>query len=190
MYRITGKIKGIAPILFNRMLDDELEPPSGKASSKGRITTEARIEEAAKRVCRDEHGIFLPGWNFKQCLLEGCKKSGLKVGRGSLMPYLAATVFPDHCLYFGKDEPDFIHEHWGRRPPRTGGACIIRRPAFREGWELSFGLNVTDDRRTPGEIRRSLDEAGLLVGIGSWRPEYGRFIVIEWQVEGGPHEEG
>lgn len=188
MYRITGKIKGIAPILFNRMLEGDLEPSN--VGSKGRITVEARIEEARQKVYRNEQGLFLPGWNFKQCLLEGCKRSGLKVGRSSLARYLAAAIFPDHELYFGKGEPDFMHEHWGRRPPRTGGACIIRRPALKEGWELSFGLNVVDDRRTPAEIRRSLDEAGLLVGLGSWRPEYGRFLVIEWQVEGGPDEQG
>ncbi len=181
MYRIEGTITGLAPILFNRMLEDELEPPSGKATSKGRVTLKARMKEAHARVHRNENGIFLPGWNFKQCLLQGCKKSGLKVGRAGLASYLAACVFPDKELYFGKDKPDFIHKHWGRRPPRTGGACIIRRPALNTGWELTFGLNVMDDRRTPGEIRRSLDEAGLLVGLGSWRPEYGRFLITEWK---------
>lgn len=180
MYRIEGKIEGLAPILFNRMLEDELKSPGG---AKARITQEARIKEANSRVYRTAAGwLYLPGWNFKQCLLQGCKKSGLKVGRSSLATYLAACVFPDKELHFGREEPDFMHEHWGRKPPRTGGACIILRPALNAGWILTFGLNVMDDRRTPEEIRRSLDEAGLLVGIGGWRPEYGRFIVIEWTV--------
>ena len=187
MYRITGKIKGVAPLLFNRMLEDELEPSNVKG--KGRVPVKTRIEEAKRRIYRDEQGLYLPGWNFKQCLLEGCKRSGLKEGRRSLVSYLEASVFPDRRLYFGKDDFDFLHEHWGRRPPRTGGACIIRRPALEEGWELSFGLNVIDDRRSPAEIRRSLDEGGLLVGLGSWRPEYGRFMVIEWNVEGGDSNE-
>lgn len=181
MYRIEGRIRGLAPILFNRMLEGELELAPGK-TSRGRVSREDRIEEAHQKVYRNEKGLYLPAWSFKRCLVEGCQRAGLKVGRGSLSPYLMASVFPDKELYFGKDEPDYIHETWGRRPPRTGGACIVRRPALREGWELAFALNVMDDRRTEGEIRRSLDEAGLLVGLGSWRPEYGRFIVIEWQV--------
>ena len=185
MYRIEGKITVLAPLLFNRMLENELEGPGG---SKRRITPEARMEEAHARAYRNENGLYLPGWNFKQCLLEGCKKSGLKVGRSSLATYLAACVFPDKKLYFEKQDPDFIHKHWGRRPPRTGGACIIRRPALDTGWLLTFGLNVTDDRRTPDEIRRSLDEAGLLVGLGSWRPEYGRFLVTDWKVIEGNNE--
>src|SRR4030066_33664 len=178
MYRITGKIQGLAPILFNRMLEGELEPNKMKSTLRGRVTVEDRINEAEQKVYRNENGIYLTGWAFKVCILDGCIKSGLKVGRGSLKPYLEAAIFPDHELYFGVDKPDFIHVHWGRRPPRTGGACLIRRPALNEGWILTFGINVVDDRRSPEEIRRSLDEAGLLIGLGSWRPEYGRFIVI------------
>lgn len=180
MYRINGVIQGVAPLLFNKMDIEELEPSEG--AGRGRVTTESRIEEAKRRIYKNEKGVYLPGWNFKQCLLEGSKRSGLKVGRGSLMPYLQASVFPDRELYFiGKTEADEIHTTWGRRPPRTGGATIVRRPMLYEGWQLAFGLNVMDDRRSPGEIRRSLEEAGLLVGLGSWRPEYGRFVIIDWQ---------
>jgi len=184
MYRITGTIKGLAPILFNKLLDGELEPDQKQPSTRGHVTLESRIAKAYQKVHRNEHGIYMPSWNFKKCLLIGCRMSGLKFGRKGLEPFLAASVFPDHEMPFGKDEPDFIHEWPGRIPPGPrGAAVIVRRPAFREGWELPFGLNVVDDRRTPGEIRRSLDEAGLLVGLGSWRPEYGRFVVTEWNVE-------
>ena len=103
MYRITGVIQGVAPILFNRMLEDELEPTmTGK---KGRVAVEARLEEAKQRLYRNASGLYLPGWSFKVCLIEGCKRSGLKVGRGSLVPYLEAAVFPDKELQFiGKAE--------------------------------------------------------------------------------------
>jgi len=182
MYVITGEIQGVAPLLFNKMLEGELEQTASSKTLKGRVTVEDRIAEAENRVYRNEAGIiYLPGWNFKQCLLEGCRRSGLKVGRGSLMPYLQAAVFPDRELYFSNRKThDFMHENWGRRPPRTGGACMVRRPALKEGWKLAFNLNIVDDRRHPEEIKRSLEEAGLLVGIGSWRPEYGRFIVTKF----------
>lgn len=183
MYRITGKLKGLAPILFNRMLEDELEPTEKTIKRKGRVSTEDRLEEAHQKVYRNEKGLYVPGVNLKACLLNGCSMAGLKTGQKSLLPFLAASVFFDRELNFGKDEPDFIHEEAGRRPPKRGGRIIVRRPALNEGWELPFGLTVVDDRRTPAEIRRSLDEAGLLVGLGDHRPDYGRFIVIEWNVE-------
>ena len=181
MYTVIGKLKGVAPILFNRMTEAS-ESSLATGSAGGKLTEDQRMEEALLKVYRGEQGIFLPSWTFKQVMLAGCKKAGIKRGKASLAPFLEATVFPDHELPFGKEAPDFIHEHWGRRPPKTGGACMIKRPAFREGWELSFRLSVVDDRIPAGDIRKSLDEAGLLVGMGSWRPEYGRFVVTEWSV--------
>lgn len=187
MYQVKGQIQGVADILFNKMLEDELEPGSS-AGLKGRVSTEERVTEAWKRCYKDENGVYLPGWNLKVCLIEGCKKSGIKVGRGSAASYLSASVFPDKVLYFVSDggsiipDVDNVHVTWGRRPPRTGGACMVRRPMLNSGWLLDFTLTVVDDRRSPEEIHRSLVEAGMLVGLGSWRPEYGRFVITGWEV--------
>lgn len=180
MYRITGKIQGVAPVLFSRFYNPEsTEQPGG-----GRFTIDERKAEALLRVHRRPDGeIVIPKNMFKNCLLEGVKKAGLKEGRGSLMPYIEATVFVEQDLPLGKTEPDSILETWGRRPPKTGGACMVRYPAFETGWEAPFTLVVVDDRRNSQSIKRALDEGGLLVGIGSWRPEYGRFIVTEWRAE-------
>ena len=182
MYRINGKIQGVAPLLFNRFTEEAQEGLK-KAATGGRFTDEQRIAEAMEKVYRGEKGLYLPAWNFKRVMVEGCRKAGLKEGRASAAPFLEATVFADGQLWFGKDEPDFIHETWGRRPPKTGGACIVRRPALDVGWELPFGLTVVDDRRSDSQIRRAVEEGGLLCGLGSWRPEYGRFVVVEWSVE-------
>ena len=91
-------------------------------------------------------------------------------------------VEDEHGLFFGTKDPDGIHESIGKRPPRTGAACVIRRPMLNTGWHLPFTLMVVDDRRPADNIRRAIEEAGLLCGMGSWRPEYGRFILTDWEV--------
>ncbi|RPJ00652.1 MAG: hypothetical protein EHM36_14360 [Deltaproteobacteria bacterium] len=116
-------------------------------------------------------------------MLEGSGLANLKVGKRGLKTYLEATVFPEGNLYFGADKPDFIHECTGRRPPKTGGACIIKRPALNAGWKAPFSLLVVDERRTPEEIKKAIEESGMLVGLGDWRPEYGRFFLTAWKVE-------
>lgn len=179
MYQITGRIQGVAPFLYNRMANDE--GLRGAGAGGGKLTEEQRIAEAMLKVHRNEHGLIIPAWNFKKCLVLGCAKANLKEGRYGLAGLVEATVFVEGDLCFGKDDPDFLHEVVGRIPPRTGAAAIIRRPALDTGWELPFTLNVMDDRRSSDYIRRGLEEAGLLVGLGSWRPEYGRFIVTEWE---------
>lgn len=176
MYTISGRIQGVAPILFHRLEEGVLEGPS-----KGNMSHDERIAEAMRLSYSDAHGLYVPPGNFKRCLLDGSTKAKIKEGKASATPYFQATVFVQGNLYFGKDSPDFIHEETGRRPPKTGGRIIVRRPALDTGWELPFSLVVVDDRRKQQDIRRALEEAGLLVGLCDHRPEYGRFIVTDWQ---------
>ena len=179
MYRITGTIQGVAPLLFGAPTTKTIEDLRGSKGG-GRFTEDERMLEALQRVHQDERGIFIPKWNFKKCLLEGCQRANLKEGRASMMPYLKATVFPEDDLLLGKRTPDDILEVMGKRPPRTGGACLIKYPSFKTGWQAHFVLTIVDDRRSVEHIRRALEEAGTLVGLGAWRPEYGRFVLTEW----------
>ena len=179
MYEIIGKIEGIADFLFNKPTEAELgKIKSG--SSGGRSTSEQRTKLAFLKVHRNEKGLYLSSEAFLSCLIDGCKKSGLKEKGKAAWPFLQATVFVDGNLLFGKKEPDYLHEHWGRIPPKTGAVAIIQRPAIKAPWIIPFKLLVADDRRDPEYIKISLEEGGLLVGLGSWRPKYGRFVVKEF----------
>jgi len=183
MYKIMGRIEGVAPLLVNRFTEESTESLRTGATG-GRKNEQQRIDEALLKVYRDAEGqICVPAKNLKKCLLEGIARARLKEGRASAVPNVQASVFfekPD--LVLNKEKPDFISEEMGRRPPKKGGACLIKRPGFHEGWQLSFTLLVLDDRRDAELLHRGMEEAGLLVGIGDHRPEYGRFIVKEWQV--------
>ena len=181
MLRITGAIEGVAPILFGRWVTSlEGAQPT---------TTEDRIAEAEQKVYRDDDGLYFPAWNLKRALVDGCIRADLretdagfgKRARG-LATTLMATVFVERDPRFDRAEADFMHEVPGRRPPKKGGAVLVRRPGLNQGWGLAFALTVTDARVQPEAIRSALDATGLLVGIGSWRPEYGRFVVRDWQV--------
>lgn len=45
------------------------------------------------------------------------------------------------------------------------------------GWELAFAVEVHDEQLRPDVVRTILEEAGRSVGIGDFRPRYGRFMV-------------
>lgn len=182
MYTIKTTIEGVAPILFNRWTD-AAEKGIRTGVTGGKMSEAARDAEAYEKVYRNEAGdLIVPGWNVKRSLLDGCKRAGLKEGKASMAPFLFATVFVDGDPCFGVTEPDYIDQKSGRRPARTGGAVLIQRPALKAGWKLPIVLNVVDDRRNPDAIRRSLEEAGVMIGLCDFRPEYGRFVVREWEV--------
>lgn len=177
MYRIDVGIEGVAPVLFSRWVTDLEATTTGQ-----KMTPEQRTAEAEQKVYADAAGLFFPAWNLKRAIVDGCKAANLKDGRKSLAPAVMAAVFPERDPRFGVASFDFMHESTGRRPAKTGGAVLIRRPALDTGWRLSFALNVVVPTIHPDAIRASLEHAGLLVGIGSWRPEYGRFVVRDWAV--------
>lgn len=181
-YSITATIEGVAPILFNRMTSGERAVLEGEKAGGQKASKAQRQAEALERVYRDDRGLYIPAWNLKRCIVDGASKAGLKEGRASLGQFLIAEMFLAEDPAFGKADQDFVHEALGRKPARTGAAAIIRRPALAVGWQLPFTLHVVEDRRSPDSIRVALETAGLKVGLGSWRPEFGRFRVVSFSI--------
>lgn len=178
MYTVTGTIEGAAPLLFSRPYK-VIDPPK-----PGKQTDEDRDSEAMKRLHLDvERGAYIPSEALKNSLLDGIKMAGIKNGAVSARPLVEATVFPLHHVFLGKSEPDEVFETPARVPPRTGPLVLIRYPKFLPGWKGAFTLLVTQDSRDLLEkVRKGLETAGQFVGVGSWRPEYGRFVLIDWNV--------
>ena len=57
-------------------------------------------------------------------------------------------------------------------------AAVARaRLQIAPGWELKFNLEVHDDQVRPDVIPEIMVEARRAVGIGDFRPRYGRFEV-------------
>jgi len=79
------------------------------------------------------------------------------------------------------DNVDYI-AYVDRRPVRVQRARVIRyRPALVKGWTLSFRLQALDDEFQPDAIKAIIDTAGREVGIGDYRPRFGRFIVTQFE---------
>lgn len=181
MYKLSGKLIGIAPILFDRLLDDAKRQIAERKSGPT-MTREEKIKEAYDKCYRQDGFIGLPAQNFKKCLLEGSMMLKQKRQRSALWRYLRGALFlEDSFLSFNKKKPDLIHEETGRIPPGKGGTPTqIFRPALREGWGLPFTLIIYDDTIPEMEVKQALEYAGMMVGLVAHRPEFGRFKV-EWE---------
>lgn len=180
MYTVKATIEGIAPILFNAPSLDMLNPPTGQRQK----TDAERDEEAMKRAYVNGHGLYLPAWNLKKAILQGFQALDLRVPGSKtkrLWRFVQPVLFlePDQVL-FGVDKPDFLHKCPGRNA--DGSATIVRRPALREGWHLTFNMRVLDDLVREQDLRQSVQTTGERVALGGWRPEYGRFVIRDWAV--------
>ncbi len=62
-------------------------------------------------------------------------------------------------------------------------AAVARsRLLLAPGWKLDFQIDVVDDQLPPEVLAQILEEAGRAVGIGDFRPRYGRFTVDSFEV--------
>jgi hypothetical protein len=176
------EITGIAPVKFNRPTADAVKGLNPGSKAQKREDAAGREAEALERLWFASDGcIGVPARQVKKAILDGASMGTIKIGRKSAIGFLKAAVMATEGT-FGVAKPDRIIEDIVRIPPRTGALVLKAWPMLDVGWTLRFRLTLLQPSIIgPGVVRASLDAAGLLAGMGTERPEYGRFTVTEWE---------
>lgn len=56
------------------------------------------------------------------------------------------------------------------------------RPVLRLPWSITFNLKLYDnDIVSEQYLRTAIDKGGLLLGLGTFRGSYGKFVVEKWE---------
>lgn len=170
-------LKGVEPgFLMNRYsIEEQTEASKNSKKCKNPPTMQ---EELKRAEYRDEKGfLYMPAEWIYQSLL---KASGeYKVpGRGkkSYRDYIkSAMIVEPENISLGKKEYSTDARSIVIRATR--GRVMRYRPHVPE-WKVEFTIVILDDELIDGEtLHTILDRAGKTVGVGDFRPRYGRFIV-------------
>ena len=180
MIRVNTKIKGLEGIglIMDRLDVERIITPSPSPKR----CTEAVLEKMAENcLYRNEDGLFIPRRNIKKCLIQGAKMGRIKLaGRQNLYPFIEASVFIEpNEVSLHKSEPDNYIQIPMRR---KDGNVIAKRLPICIDWELGFEMQIYDDEIVE-RVHEALIIAGISVGLGNQRPEYGRFEVVKWEVK-------
>lgn len=170
-------------LMHNGRLSNPLDPAAKllkTATSKTKKTdddheTTARVEFLGSLYIADKIGPYLPGDNVWRSLFDAAKKTkrGVRVKEGLLI-----TTDFNPLAYTG---PRVAEDLWADENFRNlasvkvGMSRVMRcRPQFRE-WscvaEGAYDENVID----LSEIEEIAATAGTLIGLGDWRPRFGRY---------------
>ena len=173
MRAIEVTVKGRTALLMHAFPMVEV-----KAIEKKTVAEQAEL--AAYRD-PDTKGLYLPGVNMQRSLIAGATYSKGK-GRATLQKPVAACVMVNpERLALGVD--DYVIDTRPVVIPSTRGRVLRHRPRLDE-WSVSFELEFDDELVTEAQMRTVLDDSGLRVGIGDFRPEckgpFGRFYVTAW----------
>ncbi len=59
-------------------------------------------------------------------------------------------------------------------------ARVMRtRPRF-DNWEVKFQLQLFPSEINPSDIQQALESAAMLIGMGDYRPKFGRFALVDF----------
>jgi len=178
-YIATVAIQGSADILFHRW-NNEAVAEKAKAAKNSKAKKTDNIESY---VYRDAGGdLCLPGENLRQSIVAAAKfRQDPRSPRKSAADLFKAGVIAITPLAsFGVTAWDY--EDARRVMVQRNGVTRVR-PAMRAGWKLEFDFMVqTPEYISPNDLRETIEQAGRLVGVGDFRPTYGRFGVVGFAV--------
>ena len=184
------RIEGTAPLLLH---NGQLADPGNqwakamkKISSKRNKTDDDYAEMAQTEwlggLYLDSEGmIAIPADMLLGCVLKGGKQ--FKLG-----PKINAGVFEvdefTRLEYDGPKDPIKLYEAGANADARLvviqRNRIMRTRPIFRQ-WALEVGLHVNTDVIDQVDVERSIVRAGEVIGMGDYRPRYGRFEAVSIQ---------
>lgn len=186
---LTFKITGVSPlVLHNGRTANPLDfyaKEMKKLTSK-RKKTDADYEQLAKLewyagLYTMDGKVVIPADLLEAAFINGAKK--FKMGKQSQISMFVPAHSP--LIFDGDDLP--IDELYAKHltdglfsvPVRIGTAKTIRtRPRF-DVWSVQVTLNFDEDGIDESMMKQIVVKTGTDVGLGDWRPRYGRFAV-EW----------
>jgi hypothetical protein len=178
-YVVTVKITGTADLLFHRW---NCEPIEVKANApKG--SKLKKTDDIESYLYRDnDNNICLPGEYLRQSLIHAAKfRQDPRSPRKSAMDlYKAAVVGLTTYASLGKVTPDYLHKC--RAMIQRNGITRVR-PAILSGWEAEMQFSVLlPEYVSPAALQDVMTQAGRLIGVGDFRPTYGRFSIKSFDV--------
>ena len=190
MYTVNVKIRGVSALLQHKFPIPELEDMSkGGTRSTGAKDYTSEWKEYFYETPDGE--IYQPAAHFEGAMVRAAVNFKITGKRGKTYKDLfraAVFVSPDQILH-GVKVPETLDTDGDKplyldvRPVVVQRARVVRiRPTFKAGWELEFTIEVIDDQIQPELVHDVLTLAGKTVGIGDFRPKFGRFMVTQFEV--------
>lgn len=175
MYQVKATWKGLSPILFSRPKPEDFDPRN--PNKRKMSLEEMRAERLGRAYAMNGHYV-LPGHMIKATTCEGAKEVGWGKKK-STRPLMKAIFFPTERDFFLAKKLDGLHED---KMIKSDGNMIWAAWPCIKVWKVEFTANVLHDAFPPECVRSAMEIGGLYKGIGSRRPEFGRFEVTDFEV--------
>ncbi len=165
------KVKGTAPLLMNKFS----EAVEKKSTRKKKVYVPE--EEAERKTYRTEDGkLFLPSTHFKASMIKSAVDFTM-TGRKTYKDYIKSGLFIlEQEIVLDQQKYEIF-----ACPVVIQRARVMSwRPMFKE-WSCAFTLDIADDMMNAETVKDILESAGKYKAVGDYRPEHGRFEIVEFK---------
>lgn len=185
-YTVSVTVEGVAPMLLHRWNDEAVAEKA--AAKKG--SAAKKSDNTESYVYRDEDGhICIPAKYLKGAVAgpKGAAKfrqDPRSPRKSALDLYNASVIVTTNLakLNGGVKTWDYLDR---QRVVVQRSGITRERPAFNSGWKATFDIMVTLPQYiNPSDLREVLVDAGRLCGLGDYRPTYGRFGIVNFEILG------
>ena len=172
-YRV--EIEGLVPLLKHRFAGGEELQPEAKFKV-GKVDYTKEWEGALYKM--EDGTIYQPSDHLENSLVKAAGNFQI-TGKGK-------KTYKDLMKSSVLIEPFYIPHEIQKfeidiRSVRVGKSRIPRqRPVFHK-WRLKFTVTISEPQLHGSVVKEILDYAGRYVGIGDYRPKFGRFQVTLWE---------
>lgn len=183
-YRVSVTLQGTSALLFHRWNCEAVEAKAKAA--KG--SAAKKSDDLESYVYRDTDGVLcIPGEYLRQAIAGPAGAAKFRQDprssrKSALDLYKAGVVALTELASLGMKDWDYTDQ---RRVTVQRSGITRMRPALLAGWRATFDLQVLlPEYIPPMDLLDVVTRAGQLVGIADFRPTYGRFAVVRFEVTG------
>jgi hypothetical protein len=177
-YAVAVTVRGSADFLFHRWNSESIDEKAKAAkNSKGKKT-----DDVESYVYRTDTGeLAIPGEYLRGAIINAAKfRQDPRSPRKSAMDlFKAAIVVTTPLASLGTKEWSYLDK---RRVTIQRNGINRVRPAMKAGWEATFDLMVLlPEYVDHNTLRETIEAAGRLIGLGDFRPTFGRFGITKFE---------
>src|SRR3954463_12981382 len=178
-YVVKVEVEGTSSLLFHRWSCDDVEAKAKAAKGSAAKKT----DNVESYVWRCEDGTLgIPGEYLRMAVVNAAKfRQDPRSPRKSAMDLYKAAIVPlTELASLGVVGWDFLDR---RRVMVQRNGITRERPGMQAGWSARFDLMVNlPEYVPPSSLNSVIGDAGRLIGLGDFRPTFGRFIVTSFDI--------
>lgn len=177
---VTFTIEGTSAFLFHRWSNEAVAAKAVAAKN----STAKKTDNVESYVYRNADGeLCIPGEYVRMSVVMAAKyRQDPRSSRKSAFDLFKAGIISlTELASLGVSDWDYLD---ARRVMVQRSGVTRQRPAMNTGWRAEFQFLInTPEYISPSLLHAVLNDAGRLVGVGDFRPTFGRFLVKSYATE-------